>query len=294
MLDLIHHYLYFSLFLVGFCAATVDAIAGGGGLISLPMLLGLGLPPHLALGTNKLQSSFGTFMAAFSYYRRGFLEQGSLRFGFICTFIGAVTGAVAIQFLHSDILKQFIPFVLLFVLIYMLFSPRLGLKDQPAKMSEKFFLLIFGTLLGFYDGFLGPGVGSFWVFLLMYFLGKNLVKATAFTKAFNANTNITALICFALGHNIDYKIGAYMIVGQLIGGRLGAHLAMKKGARLIRPLFITVMGATIITLIYRNYATMPLSAFFKQADKTTVISTILSAVVLMTFLLIKKIKKQRE
>ena len=107
--------------------------------------------------------------------------------------------------------------------------------------------------MGFYDGFFGPGSGSLWVFSLTFFLGFNLTKATAYTKVFNLKSNIIATACFALGHNIDYRLALCMAAGQLIGGRLGAYLAIKNGAKLIRPIFISVVTMTIFTLVYKSY-----------------------------------------
>jgi uncharacterized protein len=267
MFEIAVDYLFPVLFLTGFAAGTIDAIAGGGGLITVPVLLGLGIPPHIALGTNKLQSVFGTAMATYSYHKQGWLNTQGLLRGLIYSFIGAVIGAIASQFTEGDILKKVIPVILLLVLLYTIFTPKLGMVDNNAKMNKNLFYAIFGSLLGFYDGFLGPGTGSFWVFVLVYFLGQNLVKATAYTKAFNLNTNITALICFALGNNIDYKIGLCMAAGQIIGGKWGAHLAIKKGVRLIRPIFITVVTLTIATLIYKNYAEYDtIKTFFQDAN----------------------------
>jgi len=247
-----HHFLLPALFLTGFIAGTVDAIAGGGGLISLPALLSVGIPPHLALGTNKLQSSFGTMMAAHSYYRQGLIDKQKLMLGLIFTLIGALIGAVTIQILNGDLLRQIIPILLLVILIYTLLTPRLGHEEQKAKISERTFFVIFGFLLGFYDGFLGPGVGSLWVFAFIFFAGFRLIKATAYTKVFNLNTNLVALCCFAAAHNIDYRIGLCMGAGQLMGGRLGAYLAIKKGVELIRPIFILVVAVTVTTLFYKN------------------------------------------
>lgn len=255
LIDIFQHYLLPALFFTGLLAGTVDAIAGGGGLISLPVLLGFGIPPHLALGTNKLQGLFGTASATYSYYRQGSLTRQGLVRGVIFSFIGAAVGATVNQCLSGDILRKIIPILLLIVLFYIFFSPKLGDKDVKPKMNEKLFYLIFGTLLGFYDGFFGPGTGAFWVFILVLFLGYNLLKATAYTKAFNLNTNIAAVIFFAIGNNIDYKIACVMAVGQLIGGRIGAQLAIKKGVSLIRPVFFIVVTSTIATLIYRSYAT---------------------------------------
>lgn len=264
LIDVFQHYLLPVLFMTGLLAGTVDAIAGGGGLISLPVLLGFGIPPHLALGTNKLQGLFGTASATYSYYRQGALTRQGLCRGLIFSFIGAAAGAIVNQYLSGDILRKIIPILLLIVLFYIFFSPKLGDEDIKPKMNEKLFYLIFGSLLGFYDGFFGPGVGAFWVFILVLFLGHNLLKATAYTKAFNLNTNIAAVLFFAIGNNIDYKIALVMAVGQLVGGRIGAQLAIKKGVNLIRPVFFMVVTSTIATLIYRSYATSELNVVLKQ------------------------------
>lgn len=252
--EILHQYLIPILFFTGLVAGTVDTIAGGGGLICLPMLLGIGMPPHLALGTNKLQTLFGTAVATYSYYRQGWLSRHGILMGMLFTFCGAVLGAVAIQLISSDILKKIIPVLLFCVLLYSIFSPKFGHHEGEPKMRQNTFYFIFGTLLGFYDGFLGPGTGFFWMFFLVIFLGFSLTKATAYTKVFNLTSNVTAMVCFALGDNIDYRIALYMAAGQIIGGRIGAHLAIKKGAGLIRPMFLLLVTATIVTLIYRNFS----------------------------------------
>lgn len=251
MFDLPSQFLMPLLFLTGLSAGTVDAIAGGGGLISVPVLLSIGMPPHIALGTNKLQSSIGTFMAARRYYREGWFTLKSIFLALLFVVAGAAAGAIVSQLISSAILKVLIPILLFVILIYVLISPKLGHQDHPPRCNEKLFYPIVGFSLGFYDGFFGPGVGSFWVFLLTFFLGFNLLKATAYTKAFNLTSNLVALLCFAVGMHINYHIGICMAVGQLIGGRLGAHLAIKNGAKLIRPIFLIVVSLTIVSLIHK-------------------------------------------
>lgn len=251
ILTISHQFVLPVLFCAGFLAGTVDAIAGGGGLISLPVLLGIGIPPHLALGTNKLQSTFGTTMAAYSYYRHGWIDKKKIITGIIFSFMGAAIGAIVIQFLSGNLLEKLIPLILAGIFLYTVFSPHFGHSDQDAKMNETVFYVLFGLIFGFYDGFLGPGVGSLWVFSIMFFLGYNLLKATAYTKIFNLNTNIVALVCFAIGHHVNYEYGLLMAVGQLLGGKLGAYLAIRKGTRFIRPFFLLMISATIATLIYR-------------------------------------------
>lgn len=245
----------FLLFITGLFAGTIDAIAGGGGLISLPVLLSIGMPPHVAFGTNKLQGMVGTFVATLKYYRHGYIKPDKVYSGILFGLVGGIAGSIAAQVVSSEVLRKLIPILLFIIFIYTLCSPRLGQHDKKPKMKELWFYLIFGTALAFYDGFLGPGTGSFWVFALTFFLGHNLIKATAYTKVFNLNSSFIAMICFAIGGNIDYRLGLTMAAGQLIGGRLGAHLAITKGAKLIRPIFLSVVSITITSLLYKSYVT---------------------------------------
>ncbi|EKD70206.1 MAG: hypothetical protein ACD_46C00601G0003 [uncultured bacterium] len=272
--------LIFILFLTGLFAGTVDAIAGGGGLISIPMLLSVGIPPHLAFGTNKLQGTIGTFNAARRYYQQGWISLEKIYMGVISGLIGSVFGSILSQILSSDLLKKIIPILLFCILIYTFFSPTLGVKDENPRLNEKVFYIIFGLILGFYDGFLGPGVGSIWVFFLTFFLGFNLIKATAYTKIFNLNSSFISLICFAIGGNIDYKIGFCMAAGQFIGGRLGANLAIKNGAAIIRPLFLSTVSVTILALIYKVYARPNLLSSFVWQQH------LFSMILIITFILL--------
>jgi uncharacterized protein len=239
---------YVGLFFAAMIAGWIDSIAGGGGLITLPSLLAVGLPPHLALGTNKFQSSFGSFTATANHYRRGIIDIRSAVWGIVCTVIGAAAGAYVVQILNSELLEKIIPFLLLAILVYFIFSPRLGDRDQMPRMSERVFYLIFGLSIGFYDGFFGPGTGSFWTFLFVSLLGFNLLRATGYTKLMNFTSNIVSLIAFAIGGNIAFGVGGVMAVGQIIGAYIGSHMAIKRGAGFIRPVFVLVVLVTTIKL----------------------------------------------
>ncbi len=241
------------LFLAGLLAGSVDAIAGGGGLISVPVLLAIGLPPHVAFGTNKLQGSIGTFMATLRYHRHGLISFRLITRGIFFGIIGGILGSTAWQTIDGAILMRLVPILLTAIFLYTLLTPKLGAEDRKVRMPAEWFYPVFGLLLGFYDGFFGPGTGSFWVFALTCLLGYNLMKATAYTKVFNLNSSIIATVCFMIGGNIDYRIGFAMAAGQLIGGRLGATLAITKGAKLIRPVFLSVVSMTITSLIYKTY-----------------------------------------
>ncbi len=238
---------------VGLLAGTVDAIAGGGGLISLPLLISVGLPAPIALGTNKLQSSIGTFVATYNYFKNNLISFQIIIKGLLFGFFGASSGSLAAQFIDSSILEEVLPFLMLTIFIYTLYTPKLGLLDNKQRMKESLFYMLFGFFLGFYDGFLGPGTGSLWIISLVFFLGYNLSKATAYTKVFNLKSNIIATSWFMLGNNIDYNIGFIMACGQLIGGKVGSQLVILNGAKFVRPIFLTIIFFTILIMFYKKY-----------------------------------------
>ena len=245
--------LFAILFSGGLLAGFVDSIAGGGGLISLPVLLSVGLPPQLALGTNKLQGSFGTLSAALNYIRKGEADLKSSLPGIVFTLIGALTGAWSIQRLDPGFIKNIIPVLLLVVFVYTLFSKDLGMKNRHALMGTNGFFCIFGLGLGFYDGFFGPGTGSFWTAAFLVVLGLNMTKAAGYTRIMNFTSNVVALATFIVGGNVIYSAGICMALGQIIGARIGSGLAIKKGARFIRPVFLSVVFLTIARLGYVYY-----------------------------------------
>lgn len=244
---------YALLFVAGLVAGTVDAIAGGGGLITLPTLLGVGLPPPLALGTNKLGSVFGTASATWSFARQGAVDVRECGRGVLFTAIGAVAGAAAVRLLDPALLGRAIPWLLAAIVVYMILRPALGETDRHHRMEAPAFYALFGLTLGFYDGFFGPGVGSFWTIAFVMLLGHNFVKAAAHTKVMNLTSNAAALAFFAIAGAVVVAPGLALAAGQIIGGRLGAHLAMTRGARFVRPIFLVMATLTIAKLIYQHY-----------------------------------------
>ena len=241
------------LFCAGFAAGLIDSIAGGGGLITVPVLLGIGLPPQAALGTNKLQSSFGSGSAMLHFVRAGTVKMSDCRGGIIWTAIGAALGVWALQLLDATILKQLIPWFLAAIAVYTLCSPRLGAEDSHARMKAGPFYLLFGLAIGFYDGFFGPGTGSFWTMALMMLLGCSMLRATATTKVMNFTSNIVALVFFLSVGQVRFVEGLVMGVGQFLGARVGSKLVIRRGTGFIRPVFITVVLALVGRLIYLNY-----------------------------------------
>lgn len=241
------------LFLGGLAAGFVDSIAGGGGLISVPILLSVGIPPQFALGTNKLQSSFGSSMAARNYTRGGLVAVKDLATGILFTAIGAAIGTLTVQRLSQELLQTMIPILLLVIFIFVLFSKNIGADDQKPRMQSGVFFLIFGLLLGFYDGFFGPGTGSFWILAFILLLGFNSKKASAYTKWLNFTSNIIALLFFSLQGHVLVLPGLVMAGGQISGAYLGSKLVLRSGTRFIRTFLLLATAATIIRLVYTTF-----------------------------------------
>ena len=241
---------YVVFFVAAFLGGFIDAIAGGGGLITLPAIMAMGVPPHLALGTNKLQGVFGSFTATLNFTKKGLINYKECFIGIVFTFIGAAIGATLILFLNANFLKIIIPFLLIAIFIYTLFMPKIGKSDRAAKMNERLFYVIFGLVLGFYDGFFGPGAGSFWIFAMVALIGLNLKKAVAHTKALNFTSNIVALGVFMAGGQILWLVGFLMAVGQILGAYFGSNLVIKKEVKFIRTMFLIVVAATICKLLF--------------------------------------------
>lgn len=240
------------LFAAGLAAGTVDAIAGGGGLITLPALLATGMPVPLALGTAKLQGTFGSGSAAWSFARRGAVNLRECRLGFGLTALGAVGGAFTVRRLDPQFLGALIPWLLGAIVIYMIFRPRLGETSRHHRLENTPFYLLFGLTLGFYDGFFGPGVGSFWTIAFVTVLGHDFVRAAGHTKVMNFASNLAALAFFAVAGTVQWLPGLVMGAGQLLGGRLGAHLAMTRGARFVRPIFLVMAALVALKLVYAS------------------------------------------
>jgi uncharacterized membrane protein YfcA len=245
--------LYFLLFVTGLLAGLVDSIAGGGGLITIPVLLGIGLPPQAALGTNKLQACFGSGSAMLTFVRSQTVRLNDCGTGIIFTALGSLLGSYAIQLLDPGFLRLMIPWLLVAIVVYTLLTPRLGQDDIHPRMQTAPFFLVAGLALGFYDGFFGPGTGSFWVMALMLGLGFNMTRATGYTKVMNFTSNFAALVMFLAGGNVLWREGLVMGSGQFIGARIGARMVIRRGTGFIRPVFITMVLLITARLIWQNY-----------------------------------------
>jgi uncharacterized membrane protein YfcA len=223
--------------LAGLLAGWVDAIAGGGGLITVPSLLAAGVPPVFVLGTNKLQGTFGSGLAAWRYGRQpGLLDWRTTLAGALWTLTGAIAGTLVVTRLSSALLTRLIPVLLAAAALYVLISPRFRDDDHPARLPLPLTFALLGLTLGFYDGFFGPGTGSFWAVGLVSLGGCGLMRATGYTKAMNFTSNVAALAVFIVHGKVLFLPGLAMAVGQAAGAWLGAHMALRRGAGLIRPI----------------------------------------------------------
>jgi uncharacterized membrane protein YfcA len=237
------------LFLAGCVGGGIDAMVGGGGLITVPALLWTGMPPALALGTNKFQSSIGTTLATVHYARAGLIQGRAILPGCLLAFLAASAGTLWVTRLPADGLRAVIPPVLLVMAAYVAFRPQLGAEPRPARLSLPAFLLLFAPLIGFYDGVFGPGTGSFWMMACVLTRGMTLIQATGHTKAFNLSSNLASLALFLQAGQVDFRVGLCMAAGQLLGAQVGARLVIQRGQTWIRPLFVGMVVLLALRLI---------------------------------------------
>jgi uncharacterized membrane protein YfcA len=236
--------------LASLVAGFVDAIVGGGGLILVPALFAVfpATPPATLLGTGKGASIWGTAVATAQYARRVDLRWKALLPAAATGFAGSLAGAWLVTVVSSGFLRKALPFVLLAVLAYTLAKKDLGRHHTPrfTGWSETFAACCIGLVLGFYDGFFGPGTGSFFVFLFVRWLGYDFLNASASAKLLNTATNFAALALFAYKGHVWWHFALTMAVANVVGSLLGTRLALKHGAGFVRIVFMLVVSALIL------------------------------------------------
>jgi len=235
---------------VGLLAGFVDAIAGGGGMIALPALLSAGLPPVAALATNKLQSMFGTSMAAYTYWRGGFVNIKALLPAMALTYAGSLLGAIAVKQIDTSLLDIAVPVALIGIAVYFLFAPNLSDADKAARLSFPRWVPLMGFAIGFYDGIFGPGTGSFLTIGFVMLFGLGMIRASGNTKILNLVSNLAALTIFIPSGDVVWPAGLAMAAGQLIGGYVGARTGIRFGAKIIRPVVVVVSIALALRLLF--------------------------------------------
>lgn len=240
------------LIFAAFVAGFIDSIAGGGGLVTVPALLLAGLSPVRSLGTNKLQSLFGSASATIAYAQKGHVDLKSQLPSALMSALGAIGGALLAGFLPGDVLRAFLPVLLIAIAIYFAVKPNMDDVDRARRVTPFLFGLTIVPLIGFYDGLFGPGTGSFFMLSFVSLAGYGLLKATAHTKLLNFASNLGGFLTFAFLGVINWKIGLLMGIAQFAGARVGASLAMKSGAAIIKPLLIVVCLALATKLLYAD------------------------------------------
>ncbi len=239
----------------GFLAAFVDSIAGGGGLISLPAFLAAGISPHLALGTNKFCSSSASLTSSLKFIKSKKVNSSLLKYLIPFTLLGAAVGVNTVLKINEAFLYSLVLVLILFVGLYTIFSKSIGVNNNFKGLTKINIALgiILAFSLGFYDGFFGPGTGAFLIFGLIKIFGFDFVQAAGNGKILNFTSNITSLVLFAIHGEINYLIGIPVALSMIIGARFGTSLAISKGAKLIKPIFVTMSLAVAIKILVQNF-----------------------------------------
>ncbi len=234
------------LILFGFLAAFIDSVVGGGGLIGLPALLFAGLSPAAAVATNKLAGTMGSLTSVITFYRSGNLDISSVKKLFPIVFVGSLLGAYAVHLMDPTVMKPLMLIMLVIVLIYTLLKKDWGTISTYEKLTKKryaiFCIVVF--FIGAYDGFLGPGTGSFFIFAFLM-IGYDFLKAATSARFLNFGSNIAALLLFASFGQINYVYGLAMGIAQVFGAIVGTKFAIKHGSGYVRILFIIVTIALL-------------------------------------------------
>lgn len=236
------------LLIIAFLAGGIDALAGGGGLLTIPALMAAGIPPVSALATNKLQSAIGTSSAVLTFLRAGRVDLRKFALPAAGAFAGAAAGATAVQFIDPGFLAAFVPILLVAMGFYFLLAPPMSDVERHARIGPRGVLLI-TTAIGFYDGFFGPGTGSFLTTALVALAGLGLVGAIANAKFLNLATNLAGLSAMIAGGKVLWLLGFAMAAANVAGNQIGARLALRFGGKGVRPLLVLMSFALTIKLL---------------------------------------------
>ena len=242
------------LILAAFVAGFVDSIAGGGGLISVPALLLAGANPVEALATNKLQGTFGAGTAMVTYARAGHVRLRDQLGMAVISAIGGGLGALVAHLIPVGVLRVVMPVILVAVALFFALKPGLSDSDRVERIRPGVFAATAVPLIAGYDGFFGPGTGSFFMLAFVMLAGFGVLKATAHTKLLNFSSNIGSLCVFIPSGAMWWAVGLGMAAAQVAGASLGARLAMRVGARLIKPLLVVTSTAMAARLLWQVWA----------------------------------------
>lgn len=240
--------------LAAFFAGFVDAVVGGGGLIQLPALFSVyaqELPARL-IGTSKLAGVWGTSVAAFNYVRAVRLPWLVIIPASLMAFVFSFFGAITVTYLSPEVLRKALPFILILIAIYTFANKELGQQFKPrfSGRLQLWMMLLMGAVIGFYDGFFGPGTGSFFIFILVRLFGYDFLHASAGAKVLNVACNLAALLWFGWSGNLLWQVGLAMAVCNVAGSVVGSRMALKHGSGFVRILFLFVVSALVLKTSY--------------------------------------------
>ncbi len=240
--------------LVGFCAGFIDSIAGGGGLLTIPAFLIAGVPPQIALGTNKFQATLGTSVSTINFIHKGKVSFKIVLSGVLFALVGAFIGSKVILSIDPNLVGKIIVFLLPFGIFATLAPRKATIHSHKLGRVDLFFKIpLICLLVGFYDGFFGPGTGSFLALSFYVFMKLDLIEATANAKVFNFISNLGALVAFIIGGKIFYMVGLPMAIANMAGNYFGSHLVLKRGVKVIKFFLIVVLIILCGTLVWKFF-----------------------------------------
>jgi uncharacterized protein len=236
-----------------FVAGFVDSIAGGGGLITVPSLMIAGASPLTALATNKVQGLFGAASATVSYARGGHVDPRRQIGAAAVGFLAAVCGALLTSHLPAEVIRMGLPVVLIGIALFFAVKPGLNDVDRVERMRPAVFTATVVPLVGFYDGLIGPGAGAFYMLGFVALAGYGVLKATAHTKLINFASNCGGMAVFAFVAAPWWVTGVLMAVAQVAGATVGSRLAMRVGAKVIKPVLVVMSSALAMKLLWDQW-----------------------------------------
>ncbi|MCP3751854.1 TSUP family transporter [Pseudomonas sp. SBB6] len=234
---------------VALMAGFFDAIAGGGGLITLPVLFVAGIDPLAAIATNKFQAASATVSATVAFTRKGMIDWKRGLPMAAMSFAGGALGALSVSLVPKSFLQACVPVLLILVAAYFAFSPKPDEQQRKARISISLFCLAVAPVIGFYDGVFGPGVGSFFMVACVILLGQPMLRAVCNSKLLNAACNLGALSVFSLSGAIVWPLALAMACAAFVGAQLGARCAVHFGPKLIKPLLVCVCCIMALKLL---------------------------------------------
>lgn len=243
--------LTFIIFPLVFLAGFVDAIAGGGGIISVTSYFAIGLPSHLALGTNKFSSTLGTAVSTGQFIRKGHIRWDAAIVSAIAALVASAIGARVVLLIDARIVSYLVIGIVPFIALFLILKKDMGTveKDLPTHKVLLYSALV-SLVVGAYDGFFGPGTGTFLIMGFTQIVGMSLLTACGNAKVINLASNVAALVTFIASGNVYYALAVPCAACGILGNYLGARLAMKRGARIVRPMMMVVVGLLLVKILF--------------------------------------------